>query len=271
MIAGLVRALGPALLDTALVVLFFAPLERLFGRRTRPLFASTRRVDWLHALVTPWLAFALLLGAGALLGETLRAHVPLRLHDLVAAAPRPAAVLLAIVLAELASWATHWAMHRSSFLWRFHAVHHAAEDLDFLAGMRRHPVDTLLSAAALALPGFLLGVPLEGIAGYALLVRLWTIFLHADVDVRLGPLERLVTTPFFHHAHHARDETRPRNLANVLALLDVLFGTHVTRADWPEAYGTADPIAATWLGQLLLLRPRAPSAARPEACSRREA
>ena len=233
------------LLDLVLVCLLFVPLERLRPRRDVALFARQRLTDWLHALLTPWLVAGLVVGGTALVRPFLPAPAPLH-------APWLIRVALAFLLAELAAYGVHHAMHRVPLLWRFHAVHHSAEDLDFLAGMRRHPFDTALSTAATALPGFLLGFPLEGIAFYGLATKLWTIFIHANIDVRVKWMERIVTTPFFHHGHHSRDEVAPRNLANVLAILDVVFRTHRARADWPDAYGTDEPIARSWLGQILL-------------------
>ena len=243
------------LLDLALVCLFFIPLERLRPRRDVALFARHRLTDWLHALLTPWLVAGLVLGIAAVAGPFLRANAPARLHALVADFPRAVSFGLAFLLAELAAYGVHYAMHRIPLLWHFHAVHHSAEELDFLAGIRRHPFDTALSSAAIALPGFLLGVPLEGIALYGLATKLWTIFIHTNLDVRIPVLERLVTTPFFHHGHHDRQEVAPRNLASVLAVLDVLFGTYRERTDWPLAYGTEDRVSRSWLGQIFV-RPR---------------
>lgn len=243
------NVVAQAAIDLALVCLVFVPLERIAPRRDIPLIARARATDWLHATLTPWIVAGIVLGA-----SRVPVHGPVRLHALVATLPRPVAFVLAFLVAELGTYGVHYAMHRIPFLWRFHAVHHSAEQLDFLAGMRRHPVDTALSALALALPGFLLGLPLGDVAAYALFAKLWTIFLHANIDVRLRPLERIVTTPYFHHGHHDHEETEPRNLATLLAALDVLFGTYRAPAAWPRAYGTTEPVSRSWLGQLALRR-----------------
>ena len=251
---ALASTIGRTLFDLALVCLLFVPLERLRPRRDVALFAWERRTDWLHALLTPWLVAGLVLGFAAVTAPFFRAHAPARLHAIVASLPFAIAFAFAFLLAELAAYGVHYAMHEVPLLWRFHGVHHSAEELDFLAGMRRHPFDTALSTAAVALPGFLLGLPLEGIALYALATKLWTIFIHANIDLRLRPLERFVTTPFFHHGHHDRDETAPRNLASVLSILDVVFGTYRARTDWPTAYGTGDSVSRSWVRQILTLR-----------------
>ncbi len=45
------------------------------------------------------------------------------------AAPSAPRLLLVFVLADVAGYAVHRAMHRVPFLWRFHAVHHAPTHL----------------------------------------------------------------------------------------------------------------------------------------------
>ena len=240
--------------------MIFVPLEYALPLRGVKLFDRSRKLDWLHALVTPLLTAALLAGLGATLGAFLRAHAPTPIHVFVAKLPFAASFALSVLLAEVGAYAVHYAMHRIPFLWRFHAIHHAPEQLDFLAGMRRHPVDTVLSVGAVSLPAYVLGFPLANVAAFAIVFQLWTIFVHADVAIRLGPLERVISSPFFHHGHHDRSETAPKNLASLLSFLDVIFGTYQKRETWPAAYGTNDRISKSWLGQIFVCADRSEAA-----------
>jgi sterol desaturase/sphingolipid hydroxylase (fatty acid hydroxylase superfamily) len=52
------------------------------------------------------------------------------------------AVLVVVVGDFLIYWG-HRLQHRVGFLWRFHSIHHSAEHMDWLAGHREHPVDTI--------------------------------------------------------------------------------------------------------------------------------
>lgn len=139
-----------------------------------------------------------------------------------------ARLFLAFIGAELMAYLVHRALHEVPWLWRFHRVHHAPRELDWLKAWRQHPVDVALHALAVALPGVLLGAPLSGLAPLVLLRRLWTGLLHANVDLDFGPLEGVIATPKFHHLHH---HPEPRyfnaNYAGLFPWLDTLFGTRV--------------------------------------------
>lgn len=133
---------------------------------------------------------------------------------------------LAFAGAEVGAYVSHRSMHTVPLLWRFHAVHHAPGDLTWSRAWRQHPVDVALHAMLVALPGVLLGVSLAQFAALLLVRRLWTGFLHANVDVRFGVLEHVIATPAFHHAHHSDDPTRfNSNYASLLPVLDRAFGT----------------------------------------------
>src|SRR5258706_60009 len=46
-----------------------------------------------------------------------------------------------VLLADLSCYFFHRACHRFDFLWSFHAVHHSAVEVDWLAAHREHPLD----------------------------------------------------------------------------------------------------------------------------------
>ena len=61
------------------------------------------------------------------------------------ALPEWAAVLLSIVLLDLAIYLQHAMFHAIPALWRLHMVHHADVDFDVTTGIRFHPVEIVLS------------------------------------------------------------------------------------------------------------------------------
>jgi sterol desaturase/sphingolipid hydroxylase (fatty acid hydroxylase superfamily) len=143
---------------------------------------------------------------------------------------------------ELAGYALHRAMHAHPALWRFHRVHHESEALDWLSAWRQHPVDALLQALVTSLPGVVLGLPLSQFLGLVLLRRLWTSFIHANVQVRLAWLAPWVATPGFHHGHHGSGAgDLDRNFAGTLPVLDRIFGTLRADDGFPQAYGVRPP------------------------------
>jgi len=68
-------------------------------------------------------------------------------------------------------------------------------------------------------------------------------------------IERTISTPATHHAHHGRHASDPAvnykgNFGNLLFFWDVLFGTAKITRTYPESYGVENLPKAT-LGQQL--------------------
>ena len=56
-------------------------------------------------------------------------------------------------MSDLCVYWGHRLQHRVDFLWRFHAIHHSAEHLDWLAAHREHPLDTVYTATMITSQG----------------------------------------------------------------------------------------------------------------------
>jgi sterol desaturase/sphingolipid hydroxylase (fatty acid hydroxylase superfamily) len=155
-------------------------------------------------------------------------------------------------------WA-HRSMHEVTFLWGFHAVHHSAEQIDWLVSTRAHPLDLVFSRVAAFIPMYVFGLaqPLGNVldpvsVGVVLVGMMWGFFIHANLRWRFGPLEWLVTTPAFHHWHHTNDEHANRNFSTMLPWVDRIFGTHYMPSDhWPPGYGIDDKLPDSIGDQLL--------------------
>jgi sterol desaturase/sphingolipid hydroxylase (fatty acid hydroxylase superfamily) len=156
------------------------------------------------------------------------------------------------ILSDLANYVGHRAMHRVPALWRVHAVHHSSEHLDWLATARAHPLDQAFTVTTTALPAIALGV-LDAQPWLLTLLFLYYPFVsHANADLRIPGIERVVVTPRVHHWHHA---ARPHtaNFGGFLAVWDHLFGTADTPRGFPERYGIGDAAldAEDYLGHVL--------------------
>ena len=188
----------------------------------------------------------------------------------VAAQPCWLQALEVIVLSDFLVYWGHRLQHRVGVLWHFHAVHHSAEHLDWLAAHREHPVDTLTTMSIINFPAFLLGFPLETLAGLVAFRGVWAVYIHSNVRLPLGPLRVLIGAPELHHWHHARDR-HAGNYANISPLMDVIFGTYTCPDHEPEAYGLQEPSARGYLAQMLYpFRQLVGKAARVEAGERSE-
>lgn len=242
-------------LGFAVLAIVFGPLERAFPARPlqrvlRPelvidvcFFAGQYLV---FAAVTTWV-----LGA---LHTSLEVHLPLAgVREAASRLPLWALTAIALIAGDLIVYWFHRACHRFDLLWRFHAVHHSTEHLDWLAAHREHPLDGIATQACLNLPGILLGLRFDWLGALIVFRGMWAIFIHSNVRLPLGPLRVLFGAPELHHWHHARVPRTVSNFANLGPYLDLLFGTYHRPPEKDEAYplGLVDPWPRGYIAQLL--------------------
>ena len=242
----------------ALLAAIFVPLERLFTRgheRTGPTSLGGDLFYYFLNSLLPGLMLALPIAALSALSQRI---LPASYLALVAAAPFWLLVILAIVIGEIGVYWGHRLSHQIPFLWRFHAVHHAPEHMNWLVNTRAHPVDMVFTRLCGVAPIYLLG--LQSLGGHeagtiALITTLvgtvWAFFVHADLRWRFGPLEYLLATPGFHHWHHTNDGNINKNFAALLPILDWVFGTMFLPKHWPPSYGIDEGHPETVAGELL--------------------
>ncbi|HZS39838.1 MAG TPA: sterol desaturase family protein [Polyangia bacterium] len=242
-----------ALASFLVLAVMFAPLERAFPARAgqrwlRPAYA----LDVCFFLGQYLLWSALALGALAAIRSASGGAALEWLRQSAARQPLIVQAIEVIALGDLLVYWWHRACHASAFLWRFHAVHHSAEHLDWLAAHREHPLDGLTTQLAQNLPAFVLGFPLQTIAALAAFRGAWGIFIHSNVRLRLGLLGLIAGAPELHHWHHARLQRTRHNFANLAPWLDVLFGTY-HRPEGDETYplGLDAPGPRSYWRQLL--------------------
>ncbi len=256
--AGLIVA-GSLLIDRSpvgIVVALFVlvvPFEKLVPRHVgqpirRPQWAS----DVGFALASPLLN-GIGLAAAIVVGVVTFAWLPgLAIRPIVQRIPAPCLPFVGIALFDVAIYWVHRWSHEVPLLWRFHAIHHSTEHLDWISGFRNHPFD----GAIVAPPFFFLvaaGFTAEFTGALAIIQIVAGIFLHANVRWRLRPLHRLVITPEFHHWHHTNDpQAIHSNYSVFLPAWDQLFGTYFMPNDRrPEHYGVDEHIPDGMVAQLL--------------------
>jgi sterol desaturase/sphingolipid hydroxylase (fatty acid hydroxylase superfamily) len=176
-------------------------------------------------------------------------------HPWVAGWPLWIQVVCAIIVADFTLYWIHRAFHRIPLLWPLHAVHHSAKRLDWLAAVRVHPLNTLISTTVLGTVLIVLGFPLHVLAGVVPFLGLLGLLGHANVTWEFGPWLRWVfASPRFHRWHHTQvDEGGDRNFAAFIPLWDRLFGTwYLPQQAMPERFGiNGDPVPHQFAGQLL--------------------
>ena len=178
-----------------------------------------------------------------------------------------------LLLADLCFYLAHRLVHTVPWLWRFHAVHHSSEQMDWLATFRVHPVDQVLNSTIIAVPAVTLGFSPAPLLAYAFLYRVHSLLLHSNVHVGFGPLERVFASPRYHHWHHADEpQAYDRNFGGQLVIWDRFFDTLYESDDLPARYGVAGTVPNGYVQQLLtpLLSKRRRRTRKP-SCARRSA
>jgi sterol desaturase/sphingolipid hydroxylase (fatty acid hydroxylase superfamily) len=243
-----------------LLLIVFVPLERIFGNRSQKVFRRSFGVDLFYYFLNGVLPKLLLIGSLTVLAAALHRLVPLAFYSSIAAMPLWLRLSAALIVNEIGGYWGHRWSHEIPFLWGFHAIHHSAEEIDFLVTSKAHPVDMFFTRFCATVPLYILGLaqPLGNRVDYVpvavtAVTTYWAYFIHANIHWRFGWLEWLISTPAFHHWHHTNDgpEVINKNYAATFPWVDKCFGTLYLPAAWPVKYGSDTSIAPDLTGQLL--------------------
>lgn len=178
------------------------------------------------------------------------------------------AIGLFLILDDMMQYWWHRASHSFHWLYNLHRAHHNARYMSVRL-VYRNNIFYYAMMPGIWLSGVLIYLGLGWVyAGYIVVKLLVITGAHSDVAWDkplyaikwLSPLmwvvERTISTPATHHAHHGRHAHDPAtqykgNYGNLLFFWDVLFGTAKITREYPESYGVENLAPAT-LGQQLL-------------------
>ena len=158
-----------------------------------------------------------------------------RLH-LVGDWPVPVQAVFFLLLHDFYIYWFHRFQHLIPLLWRIHEAHHSTPDVDWLSGSRSHSLEILINQTIEFAPIVLLGAPPE--IGYfkALIDLVWGMYIHSNIDVRSGWLQKILNGPEMHRWHHAT-EVVDVNFSTKFAFWDWIFGTAYLPKAKPKCFG----------------------------------
>jgi len=235
---------GPAigldwfLLDLFLMALIYVPIERIWPYYPEQgTFRPQWTLDMVYFLSTHLpiqiLSFLVLLPATK---ATEYLAIPALAHG-IAGLPLVMQFFLAVIVADIAEWTIHYALHKVPYLWRFHSIHHSSEALDWIAGSRSHFVDDTLVRGFILVP-MMLAFSQTIILVYLVFVTLHATWTHCNCRLNVKWLEPFLVMPRYHHWHHtSQKEAIDKNFAIHFPWIDRLFGTYYYPDHWPEKYG----------------------------------
>ncbi len=240
------------LVGFVVLLLIFVPLERLFTlRKEQRIFRKGWLNDLIHFSVNNFLVQLGLIFLAILFLPFLRRLVNADFQASVAAQPQWLQFVEAVLIAEVSFYFIHRLSHTVPWLWKFHAVHHSIEEMDWLASARLHPVDLIIGKGFVVVPLYLMGFTASTFGFYLVISAFQAIFVHSNVRINFGPLRWLINTPELHHWHHSDDRgTHNKNFCG-LPLVDWLFGTlYLPTGQMPRKYGIQELIPQHYLKQL---------------------
>jgi sterol desaturase/sphingolipid hydroxylase (fatty acid hydroxylase superfamily) len=160
----------------------------------------------------------------------------------LAVLPFWAQVPVYVVASDFLLYWSHRLFHGAS-LWRFHAIHHSAEEVDWTTAYRFHPVNLWLGSFLVTTVMVFLGISPTVLLFLVAFDTTTAAFVHANLNWTLWPLKYVVATLVFHRWRHTPlEEGGNANFGSLLSLWDVLFGTfHMPQHVVPARYGIDDP------------------------------
>jgi sterol desaturase/sphingolipid hydroxylase (fatty acid hydroxylase superfamily) len=140
------------------------------------------------------------------------------------------AVVVGMLVLDLAIYLQHVLFHAVPALWRLHRMHHADLDIDVTTGARFHPIEILASMAIKFAVIAAFGIPAAAALAFEVVLNATSMFNHGNIRMPAGldrVLRWLVVTPDMHRVHHSivPQETNS-NFGFNTPWWDRLFGTY---------------------------------------------
>ena len=174
-------------------------------------------------------------------------------HGPLAALPLVAQMIVFLIGEDIILYWTHRCFHGAR-MWKYHAVHHSSEELEWISAARFHPVNLFLGSVLADVVMLLAGISPNVLVVLGPLTIAHSAFVHANLGWTLGPFKYVIATPVFHRWHHtAADRGGEKNFAATFPVLDTIFGTfYMPAGELPDNYGIADRAFPTsFSGQLV--------------------
>jgi sterol desaturase/sphingolipid hydroxylase (fatty acid hydroxylase superfamily) len=234
------------------VAAVFIPLERLFPLRPQQgLLRKHWKLDTIYFLINRiWIQIGII-AVVISIGYAAQMLMPQTVRNWVSSQPFWLQLPMALILCDIGFYFAHRCFHKIPALWKYHAIHHSIESLDWLAAHRIHPIDQICTKGVSFIPLIALNFSDQTVAAFSLIFMWQAVLIHSNTRLNIGPLSWIIASPRFHHWHHAdQQEAIDRNFAAQFSFLDAIFGTIHMPKEMPEKYGTKTKVPEDYLGQM---------------------
>jgi sterol desaturase/sphingolipid hydroxylase (fatty acid hydroxylase superfamily) len=174
-------------------------------------------------------------------------------HGPLAQLPFWSQVIIFLVASDFLMYWSHRLFHGVT-LWKYHAVHHSSEELDWISAARFHPVNIFLGSVAADVILLLAGISPNVLVWVGPFTVAHSALVHANLNWTFGPFKYVLASPVFHRWHHTTAERGgSKNFAGTFPIFDLLFGTfYMPKNELPDRYGVSDPDFPTSFGAQML-------------------
>jgi sterol desaturase/sphingolipid hydroxylase (fatty acid hydroxylase superfamily) len=220
----------------------------------------------IHGLVGPYFRIpAMIIATSILLGSMTDAEVTSYFREgrgPLSGLPFWAQVTFYVIVTDFLHYWLHRFFHGAT-MWRFHAIHHSATQVDWTTAYRIHPVNVMLQPAAVTVFMMMMGIAPSVMLFTLPFDILSAAWVHSNLKWDLGPLKYVIAGPIFHRWHHGQEgDGGDKNFAPTFSLWDYMFGTfYMPKGRLPENFGTDDHhFPEGYLSQLIYPFKKKPSA-----------
>lgn len=139
-------------------------------------------------------------------------------------------LLIFFLVSDFVQWNTHRLLHRVTWLWNFHKVHHSVKQMGFAAHLRYHWMEPIVYKSILYIPIAIIGgFDAQDVAIVHFFALIVGHLNHANLGWDYGVFKYIFNNPKMHIWHHAKqlpDHVRYGvNYGLTLSLWDYLFKT----------------------------------------------
>lgn len=137
------------------------------------------------------------------------------------------AVILWLLVSDLARYVSHVLLHKVPALWEFHKIHHATTEFNVITGNRVSLAEKFFhDVVEFALLGLVLGVPAPHVILWVLFIRnVLNLLQHSDLPWNYGVFGYVFVSPQFHRMHHSSHGADADANYGTIFAWDYLFGT----------------------------------------------
>jgi len=140
-------------------------------------------------------------------------------------------ILVLFIIQDFLEYFAHYLLHRIDFLWKFHKIHHAQEQLGAASTRHFHFMEYFVFKPVLYIPFSIIGYQADQYVMFGLVIGVFSsFFTHSNIGINFGFFNYIInnpTTHFWHHAKNFPEKFRHGvNYASVLNIWDVIFKSY---------------------------------------------